>query len=107
MAPSSSFLTSTAGEHHTLTKTNFSLVAEPGAIADLAGMEKRQVIIIGIEAHVCVLQSAIGLLENGFEVYLGSDAIGSRSSSHVDDAIRRAEVNDWVLCEGMRCYVLI
>ncbi len=39
----------------------------------------RQVIIAGIEAHVCVLQTTFDLLAAGFQVFVPADAVGSRS----------------------------
>ena len=35
---------------------------------------KKQIILYGIEAHICVLQTALELKENGFEVYVVKDA---------------------------------
>jgi isochorismate hydrolase len=39
---------------------------------------RRSVLLCGIEAHVCVLQSALDLLEQGFTVFVAEDAIASR-----------------------------
>ena len=41
--------------------------------------EKRQAILVGIETHVCVYQTAIDLLESGIEVFVVADAVSSRS----------------------------
>jgi len=46
--------------------------------------DRHQVVLAGIEAHVCVLQTAFDLLANGFEVCVVSDAVNSR---HEHDAI--------------------
>lgn len=46
---------------------------------DLSGCERRQVIVAGIEAHVCVLQTTFDLLAAGFQVFVPADAVGSRS----------------------------
>ena len=43
---------------------------------------RAQVLMVGIEAHVCVLQTALDLLEAGYEVHLMADGI---SSSRLDD----------------------
>ena len=40
---------------------------------------KRQAILVGIETHVCVYQTAIDLLESGVEVFVSADAVASRS----------------------------
>lgn len=44
--------------------------------------ERYQVVLCGIEAHVCVLQTAFDLLAAGYQVFLAADAVGSRR--HLD-----------------------
>ena len=39
---------------------------------------RRQVVVAGMEAHVCVMQTALGLVARGFSVFLAADAVGSR-----------------------------
>ena len=48
-----------------------------------------KVIICGIEAHVCVLQTGLDLLANGFSVYLPADAVSSRKKFDYKTAIQR------------------
>lgn len=48
-----------------------------------------KVVIAGIEAHVCVLQTAMDLLAAGFRVYVAVDAIGSRKPLDRDIALQR------------------
>jgi nicotinamidase-related amidase len=49
----------------------------------------RQVVVVGIETHVCVLQTALDLLSAGFEVYVVADAVGSRTDLDRDVALNR------------------
>lgn len=51
------------------------------------------VIVSGCEAHVCVLQTVMGLLSAGRRVYVVRDALGSRRSESKETAIRRMERN--------------
>ena len=55
--------------------------------------DQRDLVVSGCEAHVCVLQSALGLLAAGRRVYLVRDAVGSRRSESKETAIRRLERN--------------
>lgn len=48
-----------------------------------------QVIIAGIEAHVCVLQTAVDMAQAGFAVYVVADATSSRAPSSVELALDR------------------
>ncbi|MFM2113016.1 MAG: hypothetical protein RLZZ271_1676 [Pseudomonadota bacterium] len=51
--------------------------------------QRDQIIIAGCESHVCLLQTAIGLLEEEFEVYVVTDACGSRKVVDRDAAFDR------------------
>lgn len=50
---------------------------------------REQIVIAGCEAHVCLLQTALGLLENGFEVWVVTDACSSRTERNRDAAFDR------------------
>jgi nicotinamidase-related amidase len=55
------------------------------------GDGRSRVLICGIEAHVCVLQTALDLAASGFEVYVAVDAVGSRYAIDRETALRRME----------------
>lgn len=59
-------------------KVHFSCWREPGFREQMETVNRTQLIVIGIETHVCVLQSAMDLLAAGFEVFVVVDAVGSR-----------------------------
>lgn len=59
-------------------KSAFSLLREENALETIKSYSKKQVILFGIETHICVLQTAIELIKNGFEVYLIKNASKSR-----------------------------
>lgn len=72
-----------------LEKTCFGLAAEPGALATLAATGREQWIVTGAEAHVCVLQTALGLLAAGWEVYVVADCVASRRPRDRDLGLER------------------
>jgi nicotinamidase-related amidase len=51
--------------------------------------ERNTIVIAGCEAHVCLLQTALGLLEQEFEVWVVTDACGSRTERNRDAAFDR------------------
>ena len=57
------------------------------------GYSKKQIIICGIESAVCILQTVIDLLANKFDVYVVSNAIGSRHEFDHDIALKRMSAN--------------
>ena len=66
------------GEAPVLAKTAFSAAAEPAIAAAVARTGRRRILVCGMEAHVCVLQSALGFLAIGYDVVAVADAVGSR-----------------------------
>lgn len=69
-------------------KTAFSACAEPKFHAKLS-RDKSQVVLLGMEAHICVLQTALDLLANQKQVFVVEDAVISRSPSNKANAIAR------------------
>jgi nicotinamidase-related amidase len=69
-------------------KTHFSAVAA-GNLLQVAGGERPQFVVAGTEAHVCVLQTVLDLLDAGRSVFVVEEAIGSRRSSDKAVAIDR------------------
>lgn len=71
-------------------KTAFSCLQDETLRAHLASHESRkQLVIVGMEAHVCVLQTALDAVASGYHVFVASDAISSRAESDVEAARRR------------------
>ncbi|MBN8479786.1 MAG: isochorismatase family protein, partial [Burkholderiales bacterium] len=52
---------------------------EPGFGAWLAARGRDQVVIAGMETHVCVMQTALALAADGYRVFVAADATGSRA----------------------------
>jgi nicotinamidase-related amidase len=70
-------------------KTRFSAMGEPEFARGLKAFGKKNILLCGVEAHVCVLQSALDMLESGFNVFFVSDCISSRKRGDADAAFRR------------------
>jgi len=70
-------------------KLHFSCAASPECRKRLDVIGRRQVVVAGIEAHVCVLQTALGLLRDGFEVYVVAEATSSRRAADAELAVER------------------
>ena len=63
--------------HHKMAdKTVFSCASDNNCLATITQFKRKQVLLMGIEAHVCVLQTAFELKEKGFQVFVAVDAIG-------------------------------
>ena len=69
-------------------KTQISMCTDP-INEELRKLNKKNVIIIGIEAHICVLQTVLDLLKNGYNVHIPTDCIQSQRLSDELTAIQR------------------
>lgn len=72
-------------------KTNLSAVQEEGFLQRLTSFERKQIIIAGIQEHICVLETAVELKENGFDVFVVTDACGCRFPENEQLALRRLQ----------------
>lgn len=70
-------------------KTAFGCGADPKLSNHLNALNRKQVLLCGIEAHVCVNQTAHQLLQSGFDVHLIQDAVDSRQPSDREAAIAK------------------
>ena len=59
-------------------KISFSCAADAGFMSRLKSTRRDQVILCGIETHVCIYQTARDLLEEGYQVVVAADAVSSR-----------------------------
>jgi nicotinamidase-related amidase len=76
---------------HRPEKSSFSCCAVPELVEQLHGRKIRHVTLAGIEAHVCVAQTALELLEMGFIPQVAADAVSSRTAFDRDIALRRLQ----------------
>ncbi len=74
---------------HQFTKTSFSCCGADGFLADLDVDSRPQIVVAGMEAHVCVLQTAMDLVIRGFQVFVVADAVCSRSPDNHRNALSR------------------
>lgn len=70
-------------------KMSFDACREAGFAARFG--ERPQIVVTGCETHVCVLQTALGLIDAGKQVYMVRDAVGSRRAESKEAALRRLE----------------
>lgn len=70
-------------------KLEFSCAAADSCRQAFAAADRPQIVIAGIETHVCVLQTALGLLADRREVFVVADAVGSRRPADRELALAR------------------
>jgi len=70
-------------------KATFSCAADENFKTALAGLSRRQIVLTGIETHVCIYQTATDLLAEGYSVDIVADAVSSRTLANKQVALRR------------------
>ncbi len=77
------------GDVPVVSKMSFDACSAPGFFACLP--TRHAIIVAGCEAHVCVLQTVLGLRALGRDVYVVADAIGARTAASKAAAVARME----------------
>lgn len=72
-----------------LRKMHFSCMEDNGFAEHFRGLGRKQAILAGMEAHICVMQTAASLIEAGYEVFVVSDATASRTLESEQACIAR------------------
>lgn len=80
---------------HRYEKITFSCAGAPDFIRDLELLNRKQIILTGMETHVCVLQTALDLMQFGATVFVAADAVCSRHRDNYEIGIQR------MLAEGI------
>ena len=77
-----------------VTKVCFSAVGAGGFDEAIAPHDdRRQAVVVGIEAHICVLQTALDLRARGLDVFVVADGVSSRKENDRDKALARLRDN--------------
>ncbi len=96
LGPTLSEITSLIPEGIKVEKFGFSCCAESTFNKALKSTNRHQILICGIESHICVYQTAMELLTEGYEVHIVTDCIASRSPENRELAQKR------LLAEGAK-----
>jgi len=72
-----------------IAKASFSCCGREDFNAKLTGLSRDQIILAGIETHVCIYQTARDLIERGLRVHVVADAVSSRALANKETALLR------------------
>lgn len=70
-------------------KTTFNCFGEPAFVEAVEGLAPDTLVLAGIEAHVCVLQTALDALDRGYKVHVLADAVSSRADWMATNGLAR------------------
>ncbi|MEM8773660.1 MAG: isochorismatase family protein [Pseudomonadota bacterium] len=72
-----------------LSKMHFAAMQDGEISEAFANLGRNQVILTGLEAHICVMQTTAGLIERNYEVFVVADAVMTRTTESMDMALER------------------
>ena len=72
-------------------KMCFSSCNQPGFLTEIKQHNRKNILVMGIEAHVCVYQTVSGLLNEGYNVHVVADAVSSRTEQNYQFGLRIME----------------
>lgn len=91
-----------------INKAAFSCCGADQFNNQLNELARNQILLCGIETHVCIYQTAIDLLRKGFEVNVIADAVSSRALENKQIALKRmAAENTKIYCTEMALFELL
>ncbi|MBR5316000.1 MAG: hydrolase [Firmicutes bacterium] len=79
------------GQHQEFDKFTFSAYKDEAFKAALEETGRKKVVLVGVETHVCVEQTALDLVEAGYDVALCADCVSSRTNESIQTAFRCME----------------
>lgn len=91
IGPTAAALAPALDQRPKISKRTFSCCGETAFMEALAATGRSQVLIAGIETHVCVFQTASDLVQNGCAVQVAADATGSRTPANRQIGLNRME----------------
>lgn len=95
-------------ENEPINKSAFSCCGEEAFNNNLNELSRNQVIVCGIETHVCIYQTAIDLLRKGFEVNVVADAVSSRTLENKLIALKKMAMEKInIYCTEMALFELL
>ncbi len=89
LGPTIATLADRLGERHEKTMFSCGECAEVFHALGTRGVHK--ILVAGVEAHVCVLQTVLDLMTEGFDLYVAADAVGSRFPLDAQWALKRMD----------------
>ena len=74
-------------------KVTFSAAADPATVSHLNSLKPalKTVVLVGVETHICVYQTAMDLIDSGFSVYVVKDAVSARNLSDHEVGLARMQ----------------
>lgn len=91
LGPTTDAIASELNDVTPIEKMAFGCLGDPNFSTALASTGRKQLLVTGIEAHICVMQTVLSALERKFDVFVAVDAVGSCNDSDRDAGLARMD----------------
>lgn len=81
-------ITESLGKHKKIVKSTFSCSFSGDFNKEIKKLKRKTAVLVGMETHVCVFLTTIGLLKNGYIVFIPNDAVCSRAKKNWKNGIK-------------------
>lgn len=96
------------GDAPRLPKMAFGCFADPAIARAVAASGRKQILALGMETHICVMQTALGAIESGYEVFVARDAtVSMREEEHHAGIARMAQAGAEIVTAQMAVFELL
>ncbi|MCP3900438.1 MAG: hydrolase [Desulfobacteraceae bacterium] len=89
LGPTIDEITNNLPDQKPIAKYTFSCCNNDEFIEEIKSLKRKQILLTGIETHICVFQTALDLIDDGYEVGVIADCVSSRTQSNKDIGITR------------------
>jgi nicotinamidase-related amidase len=108
LGPTISQVTELLPDFEAVSKTSFSCCGDGGFNETIAALHRRQLLLAGIETHICVQQTTLDLLQSGYEVHVIADAVSSRTRDNKQIGIEKMrDAGAVITCTEAALYELL
>jgi len=90
--------------HHPLEKYTFNACDTPSIVEAITASGVTEWLVCGIETHICVYQTALGLLSRGYKVEVVADCVSSRTEANIKLALKKLRDNGVGLTSLEMCF---
>ncbi len=89
LGPTIDEITNNLPDQKPIAKYTFSCCNNDEFMEEIKSLKRKQILLTGIETHICVFQTALDLIDDGYEVGVIADCVSSRTQSNRDIGIKR------------------
>ena len=86
-----------AEDASSIEKGSFACWGEPSFVSAVRELDRGTLVLMGVETHICILQTALGALAEGYRVHVVADCVGTREPGNQEIGLQRLRASGVVV----------